>query len=661
MDENKGNTKMEYIALAEGLNNRTLIPKDQSLSNYINKKPDKDFYISLYKYNQEHFKKFKDTKSLSGITDVTTDRLLFDFDDGTDVNKAKEDAIELVKRLVTKGVPQNQIGVFFSGGKGFHVEVKTKLEFNRKEFTNVVFNLAEDLKTYDPRIVDEQRIVRAPLTRHQDTGLFKIPLTVDQLTELPIETIKSMASSLDDVEVQLVDEWTQVDLPETIVNLKNKEVKKTSEDIILDEDLSFEKHQLSLKKCPKWLSPERYALQEGFFYGSESASAGERNDAFMILASTYKKNGINKSIAFNMLKATAELQSSRTGESIFPDHQLKRNVIDVVYSADWGGGIYAPDHPLLLTTRKRFDIPEPGKQNDFTSSSDMFSSFTDYASNIEGNTIKTGLPIDDYIRLTIGMPVALLGAPSSGKTTVSLNILRNTSKQGIHSLFFSMDMHKALVCQKQIHLLYNDSPSEIYKNVQIKDKADMYARGIESNFKNVSYITKAGLTVEDIRYYVEKKKEEVGDSLKLVMIDYLECIRGPYSDPTTNSAIIADGIKNIAVELDVCVILLVQPPKITGGAAFPLTNMYQIKGSSMVAQAMRSVIGIYREGFSPESPDKDNFITFVGLKNSMGSLFKSDCHWDGARGRIEVLDEIQKRELENLREKINAERATSDF
>lgn len=993
---------MKYVALAEGLNNRTLVPITQDISNYIGKKPDKDFYISLYKYNQEHFKKFKETNSLSGIKDVKTDKLLFDFDDGTNLDQAKNDAVELTQRLIEKGVPQGQIGVYFSGGKGFHIELKTTSEFSRREFTNIVFNLAKDLKTYDDRIVDEQRIIRAPLTRHQDTKLFKIPLTVDQLVELPMDIIKSMADSLENVDTDLIDNWIDIDLPELILELKDNDVKTNSEDIELNEELSFDKYQLNLAKCPKWLSPERYALQEGFFYGSESAASGERNDAFMILASTYKKNGINKNIAFNMLKGTAELQAARTGETQVPDYELKHNIINLIYSPDWNGGIYAPDHPLLIKTRKRFGIAEPGKQNDFTSSSEMFSSFIDYASNIEGNTIKTGLPIDEEVRLTIGMPVALLGAPSSGKclgkdvpilmydgtrkmsqdikvgdvlmgddstprtvlstctgrenlynikqnngddyvvneshilslknnvsfkdkkrnkqfekekvdielrqylekgklykkhyrgykvgvnypkqnvyidpyflglwlgdghsdriaittideevkdyvynigklnglkvydinynsdrcptyflsstrdskikndlhehfkgyelfnnkhipnqflvndrytrlrllaglldsdghydkrnnkyeitfkskrlindtvilarslgykvslgektvnediyhrayinaddftelpllldrkkgrnkknrtdisltsfeveplgegdyygfeidgnrrfllgdftvthnTTVALNILRNTSKQGIHSVFFSMDMHRALICQKQLHLLFSHKSDLIYENILREDILTKYAKGLEENFGNVTYMTKAGLTVEDIRYYIEKKKDEVGDSLKLVLIDYLECIRGPYSDPTTNSAIIADGIKNIAVELDVCVILLVQPPKITGGAAFPLTNMYQIKGSSMVAQAMRTVIGIYREGFSPETPDDDNFITFVGLKNSMGSLFKTDCYWNGARGEIDILDEIGQQNLENLRNKLKKERIGDDF
>ena len=666
---------MKYIALAEGLANRNLIPTSHNIFDYL-KKDNKDYYISLYKYNQEHFKKFKQTKSLSGIKDVKTDRILFDFDDSTDLEGARADAITLCGRLIEKGIPQEQICVFFSGGKGFHVEVNTNEEFSRKEFKNIVFNLAGDLETFDPRINDEQRVIRAPLTMHPETKLYKKPISLDQLSETPIDIIKEMAKTVDEeTDVALLNSWVNIDLPDQILELTKVDYKPEKEVELDLADLSFDKFQLNLKSCPKWLAPERYALQEGFFMGSESQAAGDRNDAFMILASTYKNQGINKKIAQSMLEATADLQAARTGETRYEDWKIEKEIVDVVFSGDWNGGQYTAEHPLLEKTRKTFDIKREGENASVVSNNEMFSSFKDYAINLDKNTIKTGLPIDNDVKLTIGMPVALLGAPSSGKTTVTLNILRNTSKSGLSSMFFSMDMHKALICQKQLQLicpeikshkdfpsgLRNASASQLILGKIGAPKFDaIFSEKLDEEFGNVYYCTKAGLSIEDIRYHVEKKKEQ-DPNLKLIMIDYLECITGPYSDPTTNSAIIANGIKNLAVELDLCVILLVQPPKITGGAAYPLTNMYQIKGSSMVAQAMRTVIGIYREGFSPETTEQDNYISFVGLKNSMGSLFKRDCHWNGSTGEIRELKAHEEQNLKDFREELERKRNDNDF
>lgn len=651
---------VKYVALAEGVKNRKLIPVSHNIRDYVDKKPDQDFYLSIYKYSDEHYNLFKEKRSLAGIRGIKTDKIVFDFDYEGDVDKARKDAVELCTRLIREGVEKDKIGIYFSGKKGFCIEVKTNHTFNRREFTNMVFNLAGDLKTFDPKIVDEQRIMRVPLTKHQDTKLFKIPLSLDQLTDTPVDYIKSMAKDLSEVDIEIMDQWVEIDLPESVLQLKNTDVTTEKMAEIDEDDLDFDITQINFKNCPKWLSPERYALQEGFFYGSESTAVGERNQAFMILAATYKHHGLNKKITLNMLEATADLQAARTGESPYTREKLQREVVDVVYSPDWHGGIYTSDDPLLVKTRNRFGLVDKPKDSDFIANIDMFQSFQDYATNIDSNTIKTGLPIDEDIRLTIGMPVALLGAPSSGKTTVALNILRNTSKQGIQSIFFSMDMHKALICQKQLHLLYSHSSDTIYRNILDDNWRERYSSRLEEEFGNVNYCTKAGLTIEDIRHQIHKKEQEIG-KVKLVLIDYLECIRGPYSDPTTNTAVIADGIKNIAIEMDVCVILLVQPPKISGGAAFPLTNMYQIKGSSMVAQSMRSVIGIYREGFSPDTIENDNYITFVGLKNSMGNLFKRDCHWDGAKGKIRDLDTFEEAEFEEFRKQLEMVRKRDDI
>lgn len=655
---------MKYIALAEGVRGtRTLLPANINIVEKVKESRTKDIYFSLFQYDNDHYEQYQEKKSLAGMKGVKTDKLFFDFDDAADIDKARSETLELYGRLVANGIPHEHVGIYFSGGKGFHIEVLLNQELTNQEFKNIIFNLAGDLSTFDVRVSDEQRIIRAPLAKHDKTGLYKIPLTPSQLAETPIKIIKEIATDYQNSETNVMKTWARVDLPESLVELKSVDYKNKLAENILDiediKDLAFDIDQLDLRKCPKWLSPERFALQEGFFLGSSSAGSGggERNDAFMILAATYKNQGINRRIALAMLMATSELQAARTDEIPYSEEKLSREVIDVVYSPDWTGGIYAQDHPLLIKTRKRFGISDVTRNTEFLTGGDMFDIFTKYAINIDENTIKTGLPIDDHIRLTIGMPVALLGGPSSGKTTTALNILRNTSKSGINSIFFSLDMHNALLCQRQLAYLTGDSESTIFRRISTKKGREIYKKKLNEEFENVSYFTKAGVTVDDIRMHVEKKKRELGDNLKLVMIDYLECIRGPYSDPTTNSAIIADGIKNIATELDVCVILLVQPPKLTGGAAYPLTNMYQIKGSSMVAQAMRAVIGIYREGFSPETFDDDNFITFVGLKNSMGPLFKKDCHWNGATSEIRELTGMEEDELGRLRKMLESKRS----
>ena len=657
----KGPKEMKYIAIAEHVHSqRKLIPANESLKPYLSKNG--EFYSSLYNYKKEHLDILNETKTLSGIKDVKTDKIFFDFDDKLNINNAQKDVQTLCTRLIEKNIPKDKIGIYFTGGKGYHVEIKSNQEFTRKEFKNIVFNLASDLNTFDTKINDEPRIIRVPLTKHQSTGLYKIPITFEHLFENTSEEIAEFAKEV--VNEELLQTWDNIDLPDQILELKDIPYKLSdSLNIIDDEDLEFDIYKLDFRKCPRWLSKDRYALQEGFFYGSGSQSVGERNEAFMILAATYKHNGINEKIALKMLEATAELQAARTGEDLYSTQRLQTEIINLVYSKDWSGGIYSQDAPLLVKTRSRFNIETEAQKSDLITYNELFNSFYDYASNIEENTIYTGLPIDklEEFRLTIGMPVALLGSAGSGKTSVALNILKNTSLNGINSLFFSMDMHKALVCQKQIHLITGHDSTRIFKNIEAPKWRKFYQEELEKNFSNVHYCTKSALTIEDIRYHIQKKKDELGDNLKLVVIDYLETIVGKYSDTYVNISFISNEIKNIAVDLDICIVLLVQPPKIVGGAAAPLTNMMQIKGPAVTAQAMRVVIGIYREGFNPHDFSNDKFITFVGLKNTMGGLFKMDCHWDGMTSKIRELNYDEQDDLESLRKNISENKVTNDF
>ncbi|RLJ04134.1 MAG: hypothetical protein DRP18_05115, partial [Candidatus Aenigmatarchaeota archaeon] len=50
--------------------------------------------------------------------DITLDKVVFDLDNETNLNKTLEDTISLVNRLQEKNIPY---AVIFSGRKGFHI------------------------------------------------------------------------------------------------------------------------------------------------------------------------------------------------------------------------------------------------------------------------------------------------------------------------------------------------------------------------------------------------------------------------------------------------------------------------------------------------------------------------------------------------------------
>ncbi len=221
---------------------RKLYPADDSFIDQalgiIEKNKDADYYESIYLYDQSHFEKLKETKTLSGIEGLTTDRLVFDFDSKANVQQAFDDANEVVSRLQDFDLPGSAIRIFYSGSKGFHVEVHLNERINRAAFENIVESIAGDLETFDHKIKDDQRLFRFPLTRHAKTKRYKIPLTIKQLN-LKLEEIEKLSlNPVHDDFYSVLNYYTTTDLPETMEALKAPKVPEKKEKTVSTEVLS---------------------------------------------------------------------------------------------------------------------------------------------------------------------------------------------------------------------------------------------------------------------------------------------------------------------------------------------------------------------------------------------------------------------------------------
>jgi hypothetical protein len=640
---------MEYVRLTEHLNDfGKLIPVSEDVFAHISDR-NTDHYKSIYYYNEDHYNTFKREGTIAGITDVTTPLLVWDFDSKNNVDEARRETIELCARLMQYGVPQDAVRVAFSGNKGFSVEIETDKRFTPEEFKIINRAMADGLKTNDPKIYNASRIFRVPTTKHQATGLYKLPLTVAQL-EIPIEIIRGMAQDYKNAKDETKQSWqTAIILPDAIyakrVTAAKLEVAPAYEDPI---DLDF-------KSKPKGLPNCKFAVLNGFF------KEGNRSNLLTALCATLKYLGYPKEITYSMLKGAARMQGQRTGAEPFPKTEIWNNVIETVFSSTWQGGQYScKTDPALQAICNSLGANKCRHEPDtaFIEVAAMTDMFAEYAKNIDSNTIKTGIPmLDDNVQLTIGMPVALLGAPGSGKTSLALDILENTSMNDIDSAFFEMDMYGPLVYMKKLQRHTGVPMREIQR--VFRDEPDKFAQWcdeVNERYKRVAFSLKSGQTVQEMREAIHDHQDRIGRKVKLVMVDYLECIAGPFSDATANTAKIAGELKDFATEMGVCVVVLVQPPKSAGDAGDRLTSMRQIKGSSMLEQSFRVIFGIHREGFSPEHPEWDKFMTISALKNTMGPLFSVDCLWDGVRGKISEINDDGLKELADIRVAKKAER-----
>lgn len=143
-----------------------------------------DFFITWQRYANEHMGQFGEMYG----------NCVFDFDHEEDIEIAQRDCLKLYGYLKLAGVKPENIRIFFSGSKGFHLEIDYRAYIDKpvfdlhliyKEFYRYLESKIKPEKnksTMDAAIYSQRRMWRYPNTQHSKTGLYCVPLTYDELT-----------------------------------------------------------------------------------------------------------------------------------------------------------------------------------------------------------------------------------------------------------------------------------------------------------------------------------------------------------------------------------------------------------------------------------------------------------------------------------------------
>lgn len=589
-----------------------------------------DYYTSIFQYTDEQRKFAEEKGSVAGIRNVTTDKLYFDFDSKDNLENARQDALTLATRLMDQNIDPEAIQACFTGQKGFSVEVKLDKRITNEQFKAAVVKLAGDLLSFDYSVMDPPRVVRVNNTKHPKSGNYKIPLKLYDLDELQMKDILSMSSLNTGEEKEL----TPVNLPESLFHVQKKKERSEPTGDLKD----------ALEKIPKGWKPYKWALASGFF------ESGERHNALMVVAATCRGLGYDKQTAYYICKSAFKRQAERTGSDEFPKDELWENIIDnSVYSEGWEGGQYSPDtNPWLKSYCKRmgFDVvKEEAKVRRIQDIQDEFKHFVDH---IEENTILTGIKsLDKALPITIGMNLGIVGAASSGKTALALEILKNTSKAGVVSVFASLDMHRNRLFEKLLYKTTGLSRGDLYgkiKDGQIED----ITKKIKEDYANVWFYDRSCPSVSNIREYIEEVEQETGQKVKLIMLDYFERVNSDKSEDTAASKDIAGQLQDLVNDFNVAMVTLVQPNKfsLSSGPDKPIKSYTAIKGSSFLYQSFRSIISIWRPFFTPDTAADDKYLQMAILKNDLGEIGTFNFAWNGKKGEIREMTEEEQSDME---------------
>lgn len=657
----------KYVRISETLNDKGLIVKqseidsNEGLKKLISKAPKTDWYRSLYCYSEEAVDYFhKNGESIAGYNGkVFTDKLTFDLDCESNLDKAKQDAKELLYRLQNAGINLDEsVRIYFSGNKGFHIEVPVDSELNPDELKSICTNIANGLATFDPVVYNTNRIFRLPNTKHNKSGLFKIELGPSDIVELTIDQIKTQAKEPNFIN------FTPTPIKSNILNkFKTPLVIKPIKQIIVDADESGIRgmDQVDFTSCPKTKPRCIHALESGIMM----PGVGQRNRIFLRMAAYYRNMGYTKDVAYNILKAVA-----RGNAMLYPEaepykkDEIWRTVIEGTYNSKSfvqmpGSFGTDPENEVLLhyceVAGKYTNRPCPlhnkvHQANTTMQIGEVHENFSKFAEEVDKNTVLTGIHfIDKNMKITTGTTSLLVGCTGSGKTTLALNILENSNKIDQTSIFFSMDMHKNLIYQKLAQKCTNynrDQILEIYARKD-KQKIEFIRNAIAERYGKTYFDFSKTLTMEQMRDKILEIEQKSGKKMKFVLIDYAGRIAGPYADTYANANYNALKSIEVAEVTDTAQIIISQISRSTGSEVTPLRTKRAAKESGTWEESASNVITMWRPFYGAQ--EHDDIVRLYLAKNRMGPEPEEALFFDGERG---VIRDMTHQELASY----NAER-----
>lgn len=246
----------------------------------------------------------------------------------------------------------------------------------------------------------------------------------------------------------------------------------------------------------------------------------------------------------------------------------------------------------------------------------------------------------DLDKLTSGLQpadmIVIAGRPSSGKTTLGMNIADHVAQtSGKHVMVFSLEMPEDQLTRR---LLASNGMVNMTKinNADLDD--DDWGRLSMATGKlmesKMLIDDAGGLTPSELRARAKRAHKE--NELGLILIDYLGLMRVPQLAGNRNAEIseISQSVKELAKELNVPVIVLSQLNRSLEQRADKRPINSDLRDSGAIEQDADLILFVYRdEVYNEDSPDRGTAELIIG-KQRNGPLGKVRLTFQGEYSRF---------------------------
>jgi len=172
---------------------------------------DSEVYLSAFQHGSDFAEYVTLHHTEAGYSGPATSlHIHYDIDRAADIELARTDTAILCQFIIERYlIPENELLIFFSGSKGFHVEMPSSLcgemplssdyYGHIKAYASMMAAMAG--VKIDESVYSRNSLFRAPNSKHGKTGLFKRQVTFDELTHMAMPEILQMATTIAHIEI----------------------------------------------------------------------------------------------------------------------------------------------------------------------------------------------------------------------------------------------------------------------------------------------------------------------------------------------------------------------------------------------------------------------------------------------------------------------------
>lgn len=273
---------------------------------------------------------------------------------------------------------------------------------------------------------------------------------------------------------------------------------------------------------------------------------------------------------------------------------------------------------------------------------------------VEGRVcmVETGLrDVDEQLGGGLrGGELIVLGArPSMGKSALVGTVALNASRSW-GALLLTQEDSLATWGSRAVANVARVNLSDLRNPARAKDPDRMW-RGLaeacdEIQSRALMLDDQAGLTLADVRRKVQQAKRALmprpgqqGRPLKLVIIDYLQLMTGDKDNRNQLLGDISNGLKKLAKDEDVCVILLSQLSRKADEMPLgQLPQMHHLRDSGDIEGAADVVMLLHRECQRRKTVDNETWAQLNVAKSKNGATGVVNLYFAGAYQRFENWD-----------------------